>query len=169
VDIFSEAELREAIAALPEVGRQQSARTLVYALEGAGDQQSAYWKNRVRPFINQFWPKNPAVRTSAISEVFAQLCIASGDAFVEAFSVLRVWLVRTDQIGIVPHKLTMSGLCTRYSETALALLDAVIGDNPRWPPSDLEECLEQIKAANPNLEDDSRYQRLRQLLRRLSR
>lgn len=166
-DLFSVPQQRAAIAALPEPGLLHSAQTLVDALEGAGEQRSAYWRNRVKPFIEDIWPKAAVLRTPAISEAFGRLCIASGDAFEEAFSTIRPWILPCSQPGIALHKLSESGQCTRFAETALTLLDAIIADDMRWPFSELQACLDQIKSGHPALENDHRYQRLHNLVRRL--
>ena len=46
-DVFMARELANATRALPQDGLHHAADTLVRALEGAGDQRTDYWTNRV--------------------------------------------------------------------------------------------------------------------------
>ncbi|MDH4305263.1 MAG: hypothetical protein OEV53_14485, partial [Nitrospira sp.] len=55
-----------------------------------------------------------------------------------------------------------SGLCERFPEDALRLLNAVIADQ-QWAPRDLGQCLDEIA---PQLVQDAQYQRLREYFRR---
>jgi hypothetical protein len=137
------------------------------ALQGAGEQRGAYWMNRARPFIQTVWPQAVRLRSLAISEALARISIASGDAFPEAYETVHAWLMQSDQLGLVPHELVESKQCTNFPETALALLDATIANDPRWPGAELKSCLNKIRAARPELENDHRYQRLEQIIRRL--
>ena len=62
------------------------------------------------------------------------------------------------------HRLNGSELCCRFPEPALDFLDLTISENvPQlW---NVKSCLEQIRTAQPELENDGRFQRLRDLLR----
>jgi hypothetical protein len=157
--------MTDALASLGQLGLGQAAHTLVDALESAGEQRSSYWENRIKPFIVRHWPRAAALRTQAISEQFARLCVASGTSFPQAFATLNDWLLSSEGHDILPRKLSESGLCQTNPETALALLSVVIGDNPQWPPHQLRQCLDQIQLADDALSRDHRFQRLDQLLR----
>lgn len=165
-DLFALGQKREAVAALPDAGLRRSALTVLDALEGAGEQRSAYWRNRAKPFIETIWPQGVQRRSRVISEVFARISIASGEAFREAFDTVHAWLMQSDDVGLVPHELAQSKQSTTLPETALALLDATIKDNLQWLGAQVRSCLDEIKAARPELENDHRYQRLEQLVRR---
>jgi hypothetical protein len=80
---------RAAMATLPNEGLRRSALTVVDALQGAGEQRSEYWRNRAKSFIEQIWPQDEDRRSPAISEAFARMSIASGDAFPVAPDDLR--------------------------------------------------------------------------------
>jgi SIR2-like protein len=166
-DLFTLAQKREAMAAMPDVGLRPSALTVLHALQGAGEQRGAYWMNRARPFLQTLWPQAVQRRSPAISEAFARISVASGDAFPDAYETVHGWLMQSDEIGLVPHELVESEQCRKFPETALALLDATIANDLRWPRADLTSCLDGIKAARPELEIDYRYRRLEQLVRRL--
>ena len=165
-DTFKMDELLAATSALPQVGLQECAHALVRALEGAGDQLADYWRNRIRPYLNSIWPKAIEVITPAISAHFARLCVAAGDAFPEAVQELSNWLRSPEHPDFIVHKLHESKLSSRYPAEALLLLNTVISDDAQWLSNDLAQCLDDIVATRPDLEDDNRYRRLRVLFER---
>lgn len=165
-DAFSKSELTLATRSLPVEGLQSSAEAVLRALDGAGDQRSEYWLNRVLPYLRFIWPKSRDIVTPTISETIARLCITALDAFPDALDELKHWLQPLDHPDLVVHLLHESRLCERFPEAALALLNGVIGDNTQWLPRNLKDCLDEIRNVQPNLETDHRFQRLHEYLRR---
>lgn len=165
-DTFSIAELAGATRALPADGLRDAAQTLVRALEGAGEQRTDYWANRVLPYLRSIWPKSRVHITPAISESLARLCIAAREAFPEALAVLRHWLLPPQHPAYLVRRLHEANLCTQFPTSALAFLNLVIHDDAPWPPIDLNKCLEAIRTADPQLAADDRFQRLTAYLRR---
>lgn len=80
-DIFTIAELAAATRALPRDGLHETAQALVRALEGAGDQRTDYWTNRVIPYLRTIWPKTRDNISPAIAKSLGRLCVAAQDAF----------------------------------------------------------------------------------------
>lgn len=165
VDGYTSEDFHAAIGALPQEGLQQVAQALLQALEGAGEQREDYWKNRVRPFWQRVWPKSRDLATSSVSESLARLCIAAGDEFPSALLTVVDWLRPIEHPHYLVHRLHESGLCARYPEAALRLLNAVLTDQA-WGPSEMGQCLNAIAQAMPDLRQDHRYQRLAEYARR---
>lgn len=165
-DTFTIAQLATAIRGLPAEGLRESARALVRALEGAGEQREDYWKNRVLPFWERIWPKSNDQALNANAESLARLCVAAGDEFPSAITVVGNWLGVVDEPGYLIHQLRQSGLSERFPEHAVRLLSTVFGDQPRWLTQELRQCLDAIGLAAPNLIRDPRYMRLDELARR---
>ncbi|MCP9468442.1 MAG: SIR2 family protein [Nitrospira sp.] len=165
-DTFTVAELATATRALPQDGLHEAAQALVRALEGAGDQRSDFWANRVVPYLRDIWPKNKGHASPVVAACFGRLCVAAGDAFPGAVAQVRDWLQPLDHPEYLVHELHESGLCGRFPEEALDLLSRVVGDQTQWPPSKLSACLKAIQATTPALETDQRFDRLRTYLRR---
>ena len=163
-DTFTDHELEAATGALPEDGLCHAAEVLVDALEAAGGQRTEFWCNRVRPYLRAIWPQQLNRRTPAVSECLGRLCVASHDAFSEALKELRPWLQPPQYPGRLMQRLKDSQVCSESPEPALGFLKLVTGDEPPLG-SELAECLEQIRSAAAQLEDDPRFQRLRELLR----
>lgn len=164
-DIFTRAELKEATEALPEEGRQEAVQTLIVALEGAGEQRTEYWRNRIVPYWKSIWPKSRIYTTQALSVSLAELCLAAREAFPEALEELRPWLQLVQGPDLIVLQLGRDDLCTRHPKAGLDFLDVIVKAHARWPPHDLEKCLNNIKAADHGLEEDSRFRRLMELLR----
>jgi hypothetical protein len=159
-DIFTIGELASATRALPPDGLHAAAQTLVRAMDGAGDQRSDYWSNRVAPYLHAIWPKNRDNVSPAIGESLSQLCVASEDAFPDALALLRAWLQPIAHPSDLVHRLHKAGLCGKFPAQALDFLSLVIGEQTEWPPRDLGACLQSIQTAIPGLAADMRFDRL---------
>jgi hypothetical protein len=159
VDGYTSEDFQSAIGALPQEGLQEVARALSQALEGAGEKREDYWKNRIQPFWQRSWPKSRHLVSNSIAESLARMCIAAGDEFPSALSAVVDWLLPMEDPGYIVHRLDESGLCARFPDVALRLLDAILTDQP-WAPEELGRCLEAIAQAAPALREDFRYKKL---------
>lgn len=63
------------------------------------------------------------------------------------------------------HALAENKLPQYFPGPALAFLDRVVADDARLSSNELGRCLTMMVTTNPDLEDDSRYARLRDLMR----
>jgi len=164
-DTYGAQDFQAALGALPPQGLLEASRALVKALEGSGEQREDYWVNRIAPFWHDIWPKSRELASRDIGETLARLSIAARGQFPAALAVVLDWLQPVADMHYVTHLLDESGLSERFPEDALRLLDAVLG-NPQWVPTNLAQCLTAIVQAAPGLQDDPRYQRLLQYMRR---
>jgi len=158
---YSVEEFRSAFATLPREGLEESAQALSQALEGAADQHEDFWRNRIRPFWQNIWPKSRDLATPRIAESMAHLVIAAQGEFPAALATAQDWLQPIEHPDYIVHLLYQSSLSSKYSEEALRLLDAVIEDK-QWAPRELGKCLDEIVQTTPNLKQDARYSRLRE-------
>ena len=173
-DTFNQGELAKATRTLPQEGLDYVAIRLVIALDGAGQQRGEYWKNRILPFLDSSWPRETKNLSSSISESFAKLSIAAGDAFPEALRRLKLWLrfslpqVERLRIAlrIIP-KLYESQLCNSFPDDSLTLLETLkldFGDE-MFLSDELPCCLNAIRISNPSLIEDPRFRKLEALCR----
>jgi hypothetical protein len=132
-----------AIGGLPQAGLRDVAQSLSQAVEGAGDKRADYWRNRVQPFWQRIWPKSRDLASDVIAESLARMCIAADSEFPAALGTVVDWLRPIEHPHYVVHRLHESGLCDRFPEAALRLLDTVIDDQP-WPPQELRQCLGKL-------------------------
>ena len=164
-DIFRIRELALAMQSLPQEALDHAADTLFRAVDSAGDQRVDYWRNRAGPFLAAIWPKTPDAVSVQISESFARACIAAGDAFPEALAETRSWLRPLQYPDRIAHPIHEAQLDARLPEAALELLDRVVGEAAQGYFLDLPKCLNAIRAAQPELERDRRFERLQEVLR----
>jgi hypothetical protein len=165
-DTFTNAELAASTCSLPQQGLQETAKTLVRALEGAGDQRDEYWQNRITPYLHNIWPKTRDKISPSISEALGLLCVAARDAFPEALQLLRAWMQPPAHPDYLIHKLHEAGLCDTFPELTLEFLSLVIGEHSQYPPGDLSDCLTAIRNREPELQRDGRFEELLTYLRR---
>ena len=154
-------EFRSALNALPEEGLQEAARTLSQALESAGAQREDYWANRIEPFWQNIWPKSLDLVSVGITKSLVLMSIAAGEKFPDAVKLIHGWLRPLEYPHYVVHRLRESDFCARFPNETLCLLHAVISDQP-GPLPELEKCLTNISEAMPEIQNDPRYQRLKE-------
>jgi hypothetical protein len=162
---YTPADFQAAIGALPHQGLEEVAQALSQALQGAGEQREDYWNNRVLPFWQHVWPKSRELASNSIAESLALLCIAAGAEFPSALAAVVDWLKPIEHPNYIVNQLHESGLCDRFPDAALSLLDAILSDQP-WAPQELGQCLEGIAQAMPSLRNDHRHQKLVEYARR---
>ncbi|BDU56870.1 hypothetical protein LTEGF4_25510 (plasmid) [Limnohabitans sp. TEGF004] len=121
--------------------------------------------NRALPFWQKIWPKSRDLATPRIAESLTRLVIAAQGEFPAALAAVQNWLQPIEHPHYVVHLLNESGLCKRFPEEALLLLNAVIADR-QWAPQELGQCLDEIAHAAPNLAQDSRHSKLPEYFRR---
>lgn len=166
IEGYTVEELRSAIGSLPPEGLEESAQALYQALEGAADQREDYWRNRIQPFWQQIWPKSCSLATQRVARSLTRLVIAARGEFPAALDTVEQWLKPLDYPNYIVRLLHESGLCKRYPNEALKLLNLVIAD-PQEGARVLEQCLDQIVQAEPKLAQDARYLKIREYLRKL--
>lgn len=158
--VFSSKELKEAFFKLPTEYLNTVAETLFQALQGAGEQQEEYLKNRVIPFVQNFWPSNPEVRNPEVFRYFAQMAAVSRNGFEEGFACFRDYLGQTTDFSYLLNLLQDGGLAANYPGEILAILNATIPEDVPYLYGDLGQLLSIIQNANPALSDDPGFIRL---------
>ena len=164
-DLFRTAELALAMDALPQRALDHAADTFFRAVDSAGDRRAEYWKNRAAPFLRSIWPKTPNVMSMTVSESFGRACIATGEAFPDALGQVSLWLRPLQFPDRMARALHKAGQDDRFPERALELLHRIVPDDARGLFRDLLDCLNAIRASQPELEHDHRFQRLSEILR----
>lgn len=167
-DVFSLQELVDATSRLPTEGLERAAQELSRQLEASGEQRSEFWKNRIKPYIQNIWPKTVQAKTEKVAEEFARLAISAKDQFPEAIQTLTPWLKPISDPFYALHLLGENiSLCSRFPEEAMTFLDSLIGDDIQWTPPELGSALRSIYEVKSALGNDARFQRLTDLHRRL--
>ena len=159
-DTFTITELKNATHSLTQSGLEEAAQALVRALEGAGDQRTDYWTNRVKEYLNAIWPRTQGIISHPIAQSFARLGVEAQDAFPDALALLRPWLQPIEHSDFLVRRLHETDLCSRFPEQAVDFLFLVVDQSQEWLPGDLSTCLEIIRANAPELIADPRFEQL---------
>jgi hypothetical protein len=164
-DTFTIEELNDAFKHLETDGLEMASHALVTALEGAQEKHVEYWHNRLLPYLHNIWPKDINLVTPIISEHFARLAVAAGNAFPEALSELQSWIKPLKHPYILFHHILDGNICNLFPEDALQLLNLVVADDAVLIPRELESCLDCIIKADLRLISDPRFVRITNLAR----
>ena len=151
---------RSAFSYLPQEGLNETARSLLQAIEASGENSEDYANNRILPFWKDIWPKNIDLISPEICDALVQLSIESGTAFPEIIEAVQHWLIPIMYPDHVTRCLAESNSCVLYPESALLLLSKIIDQAPVFV-EEFTRCLDSIIGAMPDLSEDARYQQLR--------
>jgi hypothetical protein len=133
------------------------ANTLFRSLQGAGENKTEYFENRICPFFEKLWPKNAASKTQEVSMSFALLCSVSGSALPAALGLLRDWLQPIEDINLVTHLLLQDGSAREFPSETLAFLSIIVNEQAQWLSEDLKELLLVIREELPDLLIDAGF------------
>ncbi|SEH33974.1 SIR2 family protein [Magnetospirillum fulvum] len=150
----------------------QMAEHLALWLGQTEDEAPIRWGNTIRPIICQHWPSVKTQRTSANIESLVKLAISAGSAFPDAIALMlkRKLLGPVDERTRLFYRLSTPkenapDPCSKYPDTALSLLDAIVGETlPPYESGWISQSLDRIVAADPTLAEDTRMKRLRRRL-----
>jgi hypothetical protein len=162
---YTRAELRAATVLLPQEGLVRAAQILIDRLQGAADRRVEYWQNRAKPYLIAVWPRSHDVRTTQVTDKLAQLIVASGDAFPDAFETLRGWLLPVQYFEHTAGDLFNAGHCEAFPRDALGFLDLIVSGEHAWGAKELRKCLVSIRTAWPQAIQDQRFVRLETIVR----
>ena len=162
IEGFQPQDFRNALEKLPSEGLLRAAGVLAHRQEGSGERRGRFWKNRVKPFLQQVWPQHQESRSKGISEYFALLAIAADDEFPDALNCVRDWLIPIEQIFGVVGRVGEAELCRRFPAETLELLNAIVGDIS-YGPEEVASCLGEIAKSSPDLQTDYRFRKLQEL------
>ena len=158
--VFSSTELKVVFSKLPAEYLNTVAATLFRALQGAGEQQEEYLKNRIIPFVKSFWPSKPEARTPETFRYFAQMAAVSRNGFEEGFACFKDHLGQTSDFSYLLNLLEDGGLAADYPSEILAVLNATIPQDVPFLGGGLRPLLAIIQDANPALSNHPHFIRL---------
>ncbi|MEO8325289.1 MAG: SIR2 family protein [Nitrospirota bacterium] len=165
-DQFTADDLRIALNSLPPEGLAEAARILNRSLNSANDRRVEYWTYRIKPLLEEIWPKTASKRSGPESAAFMDICTNADTHFPEAADLLIPMIIKTEDFDLPVIHLAESGLARNYPHKALGLLDAIIDESEHWPHEDLRTCLNQIRSGEMALATTPAFRRLSEYLDR---
>lgn len=120
------------------------------------------WSEATLTLLRDVWPKHKKIRTRRISGRLFELAMDQGKHFVEVANLVAELVVPVNDSDIyLPSLRDPEGAnALKYPEALLNLLFAILPDERRVWPYDIEEWLDAIIDADPGLKNDARYREL---------
>jgi len=144
---------------------------VIHFLGQVGRNSDGAWRGAVAPFIKNAWPREAQYQIEATSAAFVSILDDCGDDFPVVLEAVRPFL---RQIHIGHHWLYRfyknigdegeAPICAKFPTETLALMDAIIPDDPAGVPFDLGPVLDQMVEAWPQATRERRFVRLRELV-----
>ena len=162
-DELSVEEVHKVVGKMSEEALQRVLLNLKGRMKGASDQRGRVWTERLHPWLEQYWPRVLAQNTPATSTAMLDMLVEAGDAIPDAIDWALPYLRPLEGHGL--HRLGQEDLPERYPGQVLRLLGAVVTDGvlPPHQKYALGELLDRLKAARPELSEDTRFQQLYRL------
>lgn len=120
------------------------------------------WRQAIGPIFESVWPKERTYKNPAYTRRLAELCVAAGPAFPEAFGAVRHFLLPFEGGWGGLHFLTSSQVIDAHPKCALELLWTLCGPGCEVEIWELDKALAQIGKAEAALIRDRRFQWLEQ-------
>ena len=124
-------------------------------------QRGTTWKTMVRPWLQNYWPKEKDLNTAGSSAAIVEFIAGTGDAFPDAVEWANGYVVPLDdqQIGTIWHNKDAWQSHPRAAVTLLHRIVPTHGIDP-WTRAPLDEMLKAMKKADATISQDPRYQEL---------
>jgi len=157
---YSNEDFITAFRVLPQEALNESVRTIYESIKGAGDRSDQYWKNRVKPFWKEIWPKSKDLVSQEISEFLIRIILETEHEIPAATDTLINWLIPFQHLFYITHDISKSGMCQKHPQEILRILNAIIDEQKWFRPTELQDCLEQIRSTQPDLRESPIFTKL---------
>lgn len=157
---LAEPDIRDVVGEMPDEGLATLLRSLTRRFSGSSADRQRIWREKVHPWLRDFWPTGSAWNTPATSEAILSMLAGCGDAFPEA-AKWSLEFLRPIKDGSL-YELKESGHAERHPEAMLDVLlrtiDAVALNV--YERSILKGLLDTLVATKDEMAEDQRFQKL---------
>ena len=159
-DELTAAEIRGVVDTMTEEALQRVLRNLKHRMEGDREARGRVWRDRVQPWLEQYWPSVLSRNTSATSQAMLDMLIEAGDAFPDAVDWSLARLCPVADHGLRP--LAMGDIAAQRPHDVFRLVKQIVpdADLPAHQKYVLHRLLDRLKVARPALSQDAAFQRL---------
>jgi hypothetical protein len=159
--VISFAEARRLLIAVGDADRAEA-----LAMLARTKHSDDLWTSLIRPFVLDAWPRQLKYQTEESARQLAQIAEKSGDRFPEVVTIILPFLRSVPHLDTFAYRLKKQGedgqgYSVRFPAETLALLNALVGDDPQALPWNLGELLELIADAAPALRQSDPWRRLK--------
>jgi hypothetical protein len=144
---------------------------VIHFLGQVGRHGDGAWERAVAPFIKSAWPREAQYQIEATSAAFVSILEDCDDNFPVVFDAARPFLRHIHQGHHWLYRFYKSGgddgktpITAKFPQETLAMMDAIIPDDPGGVPFDLGQVLDLMAEAWPEASRDRRFARLRELV-----
>ncbi len=157
---LSAEEIHAVVDSLPEEGLTTMLHDLEHRLKSGTDERSHFWNDKIRPWLEKYWPTAAARNTVATSEAMLGILVECDSAFPEAVKWARRHLKPIE--GRTLFRLKRSGHVARHPEAVLQLLEHIVDAEvlPAHQRHILHEILDELKEAAPRFAAEPDFQDL---------
>ena len=157
---LTEQEIRGVVDALPEKGLKTVLGSLKRRLTGEAAERERIWRERIHPWLLEYWPQAAARNTAGTSEAILELLAECGEAFAQAAEWSLEYLRPLEGRGL--YRLNKNGHAEQYPESMLHVLDRVVDAEVLqvYERYHLREILDALVGANPGMAGDPQFQGL---------
>ena len=168
-NIYSVTEQRTVLNKIGKESLKGIAQYIERSLSEGTHQKDQYWKNRIKPFFMNAWPRDAKSLDPEISQSFALMCIALGEEFEQAVESIKNILTHFD-IQSLLGELKETPHIEKHPCTTFDLLATVFDTQAEqcWFIDDLKEVMTSLEENCPDLKNDPRFITIEQFLKKNS-
>ena len=119
-------EIQSVMDSLGEKALSAVLRAFAHRLNGTPEERARAWNDKIKPWLQEYWPSAGARNTTATSEAMLELIVECGDAFPDAVCWSRHYLrpIR----GFSLFRLEKNEHAESHPDFALRTLKILVGD-----------------------------------------
>ena len=160
---LTEPEIHEVVDALPEKALETLLGSLRQRLAGEATERGRIWRDKVHPWLRDYWPKAAVQNTAGTSEAILEMLAECGDAFPQAAEWSLEYLRPLE--GQALYRLGGSNHAAQHPDAMLLVLDRavnadVLPEHQRYPLHKILDALVETKA---EMASDPRFRKLYQI------
>ena len=156
-------EIRGVVDTMSEGALKTVLGSLKHRLRGDPEERVTVWREKVHPWLFDYWPREAARNTAGTSEAILDMLAECGEAFPEAVDWSLEFLRPLDGHGL--YRLGENGHAERHPDCMLRVLDRVVIADvlPIHQRHSLHEILNLLTGVDAEIAADGWFQRLFQI------
>ncbi|MCY4319426.1 MAG: SIR2 family protein [Alphaproteobacteria bacterium] len=157
---LTEQEIHGVVDALPDKGLRTVLGSLKRRLTGDAAEREQVWREKIRPWLDEYWPQAAVRNTAGTSQEILELLIECGSAFAEAAEWSLEYLRPIERPEL--YRLLESGHAEQYPESMIRVLDRVVDAEVLqvFERHHLREILDALVGAKPDMAGNPQFRRL---------
>jgi len=155
----SDSELRDLLRDANEDFRIQIAWLAERWAKEGDDSSRTHWLTNLLRLIKDVWPRDLTIKTPKMSACLCNLAFSNPDHFADIALVVLPLVNRAELDHLHIHGIHQNGegIAKAHPDLTLALLFAVLPEDAKSWPYEIDKVIEAIAVANPALRKDVRH------------